>query len=91
MIKAVANNRLGLKEAKDVVHAAPKAIKEGITKEEAASIKAKLAEAGAKSDVKQLIADLSRPIPARGWERGATNTHPRWLRYVARPSGTTIF
>ena len=43
---------LGLKEAKDVVEAAPKAIKEGVSKEEAAAAKAKLEEAGAKSDVK---------------------------------------
>ncbi len=38
---------LGLKEAKDLVEGAPKAVKEGVTKEEAESIKAKLEEAGA--------------------------------------------
>lgn len=38
---------LGLKEAKDVVDSAPKAVKEGIDKEEAEQIKAKLEEAGA--------------------------------------------
>ncbi len=43
---------LGLKEAKDLVTEAPKAVKTGITKEEAAAIKAKLEEAGAKVEVK---------------------------------------
>ena len=38
---------LGLKEAKDLVDGAPKAVKEGVTKEEAESIKAKFAEVGA--------------------------------------------
>ena len=38
---------LGLKEAKDLVEAAPKAVKEGISKEEAEAAKAKLTEAGA--------------------------------------------
>ena len=38
---------LGLKEAKDVVDSAPKAVKEGIDKEEAEQIKARLEEAGA--------------------------------------------
>jgi len=53
VIKAVRElTGLGLKEAKDVVEAAPKAIKEGVSKEEAAAAKAKLEEAGAKADVK---------------------------------------
>ena len=43
---------LGLKEAKDLVDNPPKAIKEGITKEEAEEIKNKLAEAGADVEVK---------------------------------------
>lgn len=43
---------LGLKEAKDLVDAAPKPIKEGIKKEEAAEIKAKLEEAGATVEIK---------------------------------------
>ena len=43
---------LGLKEAKDLVEAAPKAVKEGISKEDAAKAKAKLEEAGAKADIK---------------------------------------
>ena len=43
---------LGLKEAKDLVEGAPKPIKEGVTKEEAASLKAKLEEGGATVDVK---------------------------------------
>ena len=43
---------LGLKESKDLVDGAPKAVKEGVKKEEADSIKAKLVEAGATVDVK---------------------------------------
>ena len=43
---------LGLKEAKDLVEAAPKAIKEGVSKDEAAAIKAKLEEAGATIEIK---------------------------------------
>jgi len=43
---------LGLKEAKDLVEGAPKAVKEGVTKEEAAELKKKLEEAGATADVK---------------------------------------
>jgi len=42
---------LGLKEAKDLVDGAPKAIKEGVTKEEAAEIKAKVESAGGKVKV----------------------------------------
>ena len=48
VIKAVrAVTTLGLKEAKDLVESAPAAVKEGVTKEEAAEVKAKLEEAGA--------------------------------------------
>ncbi|HLM58949.1 MAG TPA: 50S ribosomal protein L7/L12 [Pyrinomonadaceae bacterium] len=43
---------LGLKEAKDLVESAPKAVKEGVSKEEAESIRAKLADAGATVEVK---------------------------------------
>lgn len=43
---------LGLKEAKDLVESAPAAVKEGVSKDEAASIKKKLEEAGATADVK---------------------------------------
>ena len=43
---------LGLKEAKDLVEGAPKPIKEGVTKDEAASIKKKFEDAGAKVEVK---------------------------------------
>ena len=49
VIKAIREvvSGLGLKEAKDLVEAAPTKIKEGVTKDEAESIKAKLGEAGA--------------------------------------------
>jgi large subunit ribosomal protein L7/L12 len=43
---------LGLKEAKDLVEAAPKMVKEGVTKDEAAELKKKLEAAGAKVEVK---------------------------------------
>ncbi|ATN34042.1 50S ribosomal protein L7/L12 [Rhizobium sp. ACO-34A] len=43
---------LGLKEAKDLVEGAPKPVKEGVSKAEAADLKKKLEEAGAKVDVK---------------------------------------
>ena len=43
---------LGLKEAKDLVEGAPKSIKEGVNKDEAAAIKKKFEEVGAKVDVK---------------------------------------
>jgi large subunit ribosomal protein L7/L12 len=43
---------LGLKEAKDLVEAAPKAVKEGIAKEDAQDIKAKLEEVGASVEIK---------------------------------------
>ncbi len=52
VIKAVRElTGLGLKEAKDVVEAAPKPVKEGVTKDEANAAKAKLEEAGAKATV----------------------------------------
>jgi large subunit ribosomal protein L7/L12 len=53
VIKAVRElTGLGLKEAKDLVDAAPKPVKEGVTKEEAEQVKEKLAEAGASVEVK---------------------------------------
>ena len=53
VIKAVREvTSLGLKEAKDLVDGAPKPIKDGVTKEEAATIKKKFEDAGAKVEVK---------------------------------------
>ena len=64
ILQAVGNNKinvikvvrevtaLGLKEAKDLVEAAPKAVKEGVSKEEAETIKQKLSDAGATVEVK---------------------------------------
>ena len=53
VIKVVrAITALGLKEAKDLVDSAPKAVKEGVSKEEADQIKAKLEEVGATAEVK---------------------------------------
>ncbi len=53
VIKAVREvTSLGLKEAKDLVEGAPKAVKEGVGKDEAGSVKKKLEDAGAKVEVK---------------------------------------
>jgi large subunit ribosomal protein L7/L12 len=53
VIKAVRElTSLGLKEAKDVVDSAPKAIRQGVSKEEADAAKAKLEEAGATVEIK---------------------------------------
>jgi large subunit ribosomal protein L7/L12 len=53
VIKAVRElTSLGLKEAKDLVESAPAAIKENVTKDEAAAARTKLEDAGAKADVK---------------------------------------
>jgi large subunit ribosomal protein L7/L12 len=53
VIKAVREvTSLGLKEAKDLVESAPKSIKEAVTKDEAAAIKKKFEDAGAKVEVK---------------------------------------
>jgi large subunit ribosomal protein L7/L12 len=53
VIKAVREvTTLGLKEAKDLVEGAPKPVKEGVNKDEAATIKKKLEESGAKVEVK---------------------------------------
>ena len=53
VIKAVREvTSLGLKEAKDLVDSSPKAVKEGVTKEEAEEIKKKFEEQGAKIEIK---------------------------------------
>ena len=53
VIKAVRElTNLGLKESKDLVEAAPKPVKEGVNKDDAAAAKAKLEAAGAKVEVK---------------------------------------
>jgi large subunit ribosomal protein L7/L12 len=53
VIKAVREvTSLGLKEAKDLVDGAPKPVKEGISKEEAETIKKKFVDAGASVEVK---------------------------------------
>ena len=50
VVRAITN--LGLKEAKDLVDAAPQPVKEGVAREEAESIKAQLEEAGASVEIK---------------------------------------
>ncbi len=66
VIKAVRElTSLGLKEAKDVVEAAPKAVKEAVPKDEAEAAKAKLEEAGAKARGQVASAVSCRPSRAR--------------------------
>jgi len=65
VIKAVRElTSLGLKEAKDLVEAAPKAVKEAVSKEEAQAAKAKLEEAGA---AKPRLTSSLDVRPARRW------------------------
>jgi large subunit ribosomal protein L7/L12 len=53
MVKAVKElTGLGLKEAKELVEGAPKTIKDGIAKEEAEALKAKIAASGAEVEIK---------------------------------------
>ena len=52
---------LGLKEAKDLVEGAPKAVKEGVNKDESEKIKAQLEKAGAKVELKQDVLLLRNP------------------------------
>jgi large subunit ribosomal protein L7/L12 len=53
VIKAVRElTGLGLKEAKDLVDAAPKAVREGVTRDDAEAVKSKLAEAGATVEIR---------------------------------------
>src|SRR4029453_4445333 len=63
VIKAVREvTSLGLKEAKDLVEAAPKAVKEGISKDEAENIKKKFAEAGATVEVKKSTQNFNNTL-----------------------------
>ena len=62
VIKAVREiTGLGLKEAKDLVDNAPKTVKEGVSKEEAEEIKAKLEEQGAASNQRLISNRIKRP------------------------------
>ena len=60
---------LGLKEAKDLVDGAPKAIKEGVSKEEAESIKSQLEEAGAEVELKEFILLTRNIFRYRVWRQ----------------------
>ena len=75
---------LGLKEAKDLVDAAPKAVKEGVDKDEAEKIKASLEEQGAK------VEDQVAPPPARaeGDLRASLIRRPAPRLTVRRTRGT---
>ena len=54
---------LGLKEAKEFVESCPKAVKEGVSTEEAEEIKKKLEEAGASAEIKQIRFSMRYPCP----------------------------
>ena len=70
--------QLGLKEAKDLVEGAPKPIKEGVNKDEAASIKKKFEEVGAKVEIKE-----RRSIASR-WLGGGSLWVRLALRFLSR-------
>src|SRR5260221_13910438 len=79
VIKAVREiTGLGLKEAKDLVEAAPKAVKEGVPKADAEKLKAKLEAEGAKVELKQddwlfdFLLRLLSPATGRGYRTGRT-------------------
>jgi hypothetical protein len=55
---------LGLKEAKELVESAPKAVKEGVAKDEAEELKKKLEEAGASSRAEVIKAETPYTVPA---------------------------
>src|SRR6202040_474456 len=79
VIKAVREvTSLGLKEAKDLVDGAPKTVKEGGNKDEAASIKKKFEEAGAKVEIKKL--------PAPAWP----GSHRVVLRCIFSSGGAAL-
>ena len=69
---------LGLKEAKDLVEAAPSAVREAISKEEAEDVKKQLEEAGASVDIKWLApaSVTAGESPEKGGARGA-HAHTR--------------
>jgi large subunit ribosomal protein L7/L12 len=52
ILQAIGGNKINVIKAKDLVEAAPKAVKEGVSKEEAETIKQKLSDAGATVEVK---------------------------------------
>jgi hypothetical protein len=67
---------LGLKEAKDLVDNPPKAVREGVSKEEAEQVKAKLEEQGASVEVK-----YARCVRDRGAGRLDRSRRGTWNRY----------
>jgi large subunit ribosomal protein L7/L12 len=66
---------LGLTEAKALVEGAPKAVKEGVSKDEAAKIKAQLEAAGATVEVKYAERQGPRPLPEAGWRAKPVQRH----------------
>src|ERR1700690_1783142 len=83
VIKAVREvTSLGLKEAKDLVDGAPKPIKEGVNKDEAATIKKKFEDVGAKVEVKKRHrSNPATPARARTAQRYAP--HPEGFAYAS--------
>ena len=76
---------LGLKEAKDLVEAAPKAVKEGVSKDEAETIRQKLADAGVTLD--SLMEATSAAMIARPLSRRRLRSRTGWIIGCAtRPS-----
>ncbi len=93
VIKAVREvTSLGLKEAKDLVDGAPKTVKEGVNKDEAATIKKKFEDAGAKVEVSQRTGRGARRFaPASGRRESLTqvpSSHPQGSDVVSRDRET---
>ena len=80
---------LGLKEAKDLVEAAPKPIKEGVNKEEAAKIKKQLEDAGATVEIKVGPSRYSAFSGGRSFSRGCLSF--KFTSRGANPSRTPGF
>ena len=82
VIKAVREvTSLGLKEAKDLVDGAPKAVKEGVSKADAEAVLKKLIDAGAKAEIKQ----------GTFGTRGGSNRPPREPRQSKDPPAWGFF
>jgi len=84
---------LGLKEAKDLVDGAPKAVKEGVAKAEADDIKKQLEEAGAKVDVKSTSGQkicLTLPPRKNAYAKALRNGLQFWMYRIFSPLNLTL-
>jgi len=76
VIKAVREvTTLGLKESKDLVEGAPKPVREGVNKEEAATVKEKLEAAGANSGLRRVVGHVSKGLFNTDWRWWPVSNH----------------